>query len=646
MDIKLKNGETLDFKPDFKLSLTLNNPMLTEQGSMSLPVVLPESNRRKLGFPDRLDHAYKIKQVFNAVIGAGSYQKPALLRTTSHNKGTIGAFYLNESEMYAKMKDVDLSQAFNIIRPASDFHVAGTFAEPLDMVIKYMELVMVGNIQDDFLLFPVAIDPYEITRKYSTSRPPWWGDEYTLTMHNVLNEYISTALKDNTDYWADYDLNGNIYNKLAGRSARSIRDGDTEVNVPKGYGITPFLKQSYVLHRIFAYFGYELHQSLFDTDPEMAKIVVINNTADSIVKGELNYSHLVPSGTIKDFLDSVRTDYGCEFFISPDHKSVDVKFWNDLIQNKKFIPLDNKVTGKEIPSYSEPKIIKLTNKRSVDGSTINFDTLEKFEQNFGKLGYIKEIPRVISNDIGFYFVQRENCIYECSLSERDNKFFRQHSAYLFDHYEDKEDVEYDAHDSNREYTPMIKALIRFTDNSEPPENTQGTTYRNDIERMPFIGTRRHLNTVLEVSNDSTTEARKEDTNSCPVMTAFYRGKKKKIETNNSPDPFMDRVYGNTFMYTNDGEPVSNGFDLIFGGENGLYNKFWKLYADVIRHSFHQVDIPLKFDIKDILTFRFDNIYLYKGQPLIPEKLEFEIEKDNTIKVVSALFRTIRLYLDG
>ncbi|MDR1716320.1 MAG: hypothetical protein LBS20_10785 [Prevotella sp.] len=645
MDIKLKNGEILDFKPDFKLSLTLNNPMLTEQGSMSLPVVLPESNRRKLGFPDRLDHTYKIKQVFNTVIGAGSYQKPALLRTTSHNKGTIGAFYLNESEMYAKMKEVDLSQAFNIIRPASDFHVDGVFAEPLDMVIKYMELVMVGNIEDDFYLFPVAVDPYKISREYSFSRPPWWGNEYTVTMHNVLNEYISTTFRNNMDYWADYDLNGNIYNKLAGRSARSIRNGDNEVDVPKGYGITPFLKQSYVLRRIFAFFGYELRESLFDTDPEMAKIVVINNTADSIVRGELNYAHLVPSGTINEYLESVRTDYGCEFFISADHKSVEVKFWNDLIMNKNFIPLDGKATGKHIPNYADSKLLKLTNSRGIEGASINFDTQEKFEKNFGALGYIKEIPVVIPNDTGFYFVQRENCIYECYITETGHKSFRQHSAYLFDYYEDKEDAEYDAHESNREYTPMIKALIRFTDNSEPPEDTNyDIWYQNDIERMPFIGTRRHLNTVLEATDGSTTETQKDDMNSCPIMTAFFRGKKEPV--NYRPDPFMDRVYGNTFMYTNDGEPVPDGFNLIFGGENGLYNKFWKLYASVIRHSFHQVDIPLKFDMKDILTFRFDNVYLYKGQPLIPEKLEFEIEKDNSIKVISALFRTIRLYLDS
>lgn len=124
------------------------------------------------------------------------------------------------------------------------------------------------------------------------------------------------------------------------------------------------------------------------------------------------------------------------------------------------------------------------------------------------------------------------------------------------------------------------------------------------------------------------------------MTAFYRG---KTSPTGRPRPV---VYGNIMMYDDQGEPFEGGFNLIFGGENGLYNKFWKLYADVIRHSFLQVEIPLKFDIKDILTFRFDNIYLHKGQPLIPEKLEFEIEKDNKIKVISALFRTIRLYLDG
>lgn len=635
MDIKLKNGETLDSKPDFKLSLTLNNPMLTEQGSMSLPVVLPESNRRKLGFPDRLDHAYKIKQVFNTVIGAGSYQKPALLRTTSHNKGTIGAFYLNESEMYAKMKDVDLSQAFNIIRPASDFLVAGTFAETLDMVIKYMELVMVDNIKEDFHLFPVATDYY--TETVHTG----FGDkEYTF--YQVLNEQMSG--QNRNDNLTDIDLNGEEYYMLAGRNARQYNEGGSLVDVPKGYGITPFLKQSYVLHRIFEYFGYRLEESIFDTDPEFQKMVLVNNTADAIVRGELNYAQLVPSGTIKDYLDSVRTDYGCEFFISPDHKYVEVKFWNDLIQNKKFIPLDSKATGKEIPNLAEPKLLKLTGNRSIEYTDVNFDTQEKFEQNYGQLKYAKDTIYQGRPDYpaGYYLIQALGDIYERYPYVNDSgntvRGWRYHSKYLFDSYEEKTDTDYEDKASKRDYIASISAFVHYTG------TLVGVNIPGEYHRMLFIGNRRHLNTFVkklhtDENGNQTVADEKEDTVSCPIMTAFYRGKTSPA---GRPRPV---IYGNIMMYDDQGEPFEGGFNLIFGGENGLYNKFWKLYANVIRHSFLQVEIPLKLDIRDILTFRFDNIYLYKGQPLVPEKLEFEIEKDNKIKVVSALFRTIRLYLD-
>jgi len=454
MNIKLRaTGENIDLASDFKLSLTLNNPMLTEQGSMSLPCVLPPSNRRRLGFPDKIEQAKKIKKTFDVVINAGSYNKLALLRVSSYNKGIVGAFYLNESEMYAKMKEVELSQAFQIIRPASDFYVSGYFPESLDMMIKYLELVMFDNIQDHFHLFPVATDTYTKTVKVHNGR------EFTGTYYNLINEYMTTAKKDSTDIFAT-DLKGKRYNKLAGRTARQIHDGENLIDVPKGYGITPFLKENFVLRRIFSYFGYELKESLFDTDPEMQKIVLVNNTADAIVKGELNYAHLVPSGTINDYLESVRTDYGCEFFVSSDHKSVEVKFWNDIISNRDFIPLDGKAAGKYIPTFPEPKILKLTGKRSLDGTAMNFDTLQKFEQNYGKLKYIKTPLGNPGNAPGFFYIQNEGRVYEASGPQ-----WRYICPALFDQYEEIEDAEYESHESNREYLPHIWGQTLFSDGS-------------------------------------------------------------------------------------------------------------------------------------------------------------------------------------
>jgi len=637
MKIRLENGETLDFMENFKLSLTLNNPMLTEQGSMSLPIVLPDSNRRKLGFPNRIDQAYKVKRVFKASVQSGSYLKPALLRTTSHEKGTVGAIYLNESEMYAKMKEVELSQAFDIVRPANEISAPGNWSDPLDGVIKYMELVMLEMLSDDFLLFPVATDYYTV---YSAG--------YNLNIYQVLNEPMTKGDHPSPGDPDVYDtmFGRNKYHKLASRFPQKYMENGKEVNVPKGYGITPFLRQSYVLRRIFQYFGYELRPSIFDTDPQMKSIVVLNNTADAIVKGNLNYAQLVPSGTINDYLETVRTDYGCEFFVTPDHKYVEVKFWNDLLDNKDYIRLDNKIAGKEIITHNEPKHIKLSAQRGIEYTSTNFDTLEKFERNFGPLKYRKTRDFLYPGEVipdGFYFIQREGDIWErykmYGPDGYEEHWWRYHSKYLFDYYHDEKDMKYDTHDSNRSSITNVLCRIKYSyGNGDPAHFFPGY-----VDTLLFIGGRRHLNTVLASSEfDVITSGQKNDKADCPVMTAFYRG----IKTSTFESPLGGyMVYGNTIKYDYLGEPIVGGFNLMFGTSDGLYEKFWKKYAEILRHSFNQIEIPLKLNILDILGFRFDNIYHYKGQPLLPEKLEIEIDHNDRIKIIKALFRTIRLYWD-
>ncbi|GAB6121003.1 hypothetical protein [Dysgonomonas termitidis] len=636
MHIRLKDtGAVLDMKPNTKLSVTLNNPMLKEQASMSLPLTLPRTptNVRSLGDVD-ITSLYKYKRTRDALVEAGVWQKQGLLRIGSGSREIEGAVYLDESPMYARMKETEMSQAFDITRPASDFHVSGTFTSDLDMMIKYMELVMVGNIEDDFYLFPVATDHFDqdITNSEGTTN---------YTFYQVLNEQYSALYPVAGDM--DTDMNGKPYFKLCGRIPRKYYEGSKFIDAPKGYAISPFLKQSYVLRRIFAYFGYELRESIFDTDPEMKKIAVLNNTADSIVHSQLKYSQLVPSVKISDYLQSARTDYGCEFFISPDYKYVDVKFWNDILDNKDYIPLDDKISDIPEINLSDSKMIKLTNNRSIEYSDVSFDTLEKFEANKGPLINTPYPP--VSGPEGYYFMQEVGQIWQKSVNEAGQTEWKYDSQYLFDEYKDKEDSvndDYDTRDSKREHIAFLTVFVRYFRIDTMLHI--GTNYY-----MLYIGKRRHMNTTLKALNGAGTDDDKvvesnKDTMKCPIMTAFYRGRSSNYEAQYA----YKCVYGNIHGYSmaDEGLPYPGGFDLIFGGTNGLYQKFWTKYAAVIRDSFNEVKLPLRLGIQDVMNFRFDNIYMFDNQPLLPEKLAFSIDRDDKVMVSEAVFRTIKLYLDS
>lgn len=642
MNIRLLDGGgVLDLKTDFKLSMTVNNPMLTEQGSMSLPITIPETanNSRLLGMLNLQSH-YKPKRNHSAIIEAGIYQKPALLRLNEKERDSEAVLYLNESPMYARMKETDMLQAFDITRPASDFFVSGTFDSDLDMMIKYMELVMVGNIEEDFYLFPVATDNYDQTYQDDPLNP-----NGTFTFYQVLNEQCSFVVSSlsQIDPLIDTDLNGITYYRLAGREPRKYYNKNEFEDVPKGYGITPFLKQTFILHRIFNYFGYELEESIFDTDPQFQKIAVLNNTADAIVNTNLKYSQLVPSVKISDYLQSVCTDYGCEFFISTDLKTVKVIFWNDLLSNTDYHLLDNKLSGRYKLELSDELLLKLTCKRSIDFSNTNFDTLEKFISEYGDLMYISSIPSSgISMPDGLYFIQKYGQIWEkkgnTGVVSDDWKY---HSQYLFDYYLAKENIDedYDTKESNREYVAYVPAYVRYT------YKAQVYFFPGEVWNMPYIGSRRHLNSQILVTvtnGDYTTSTLEEESNSvsCPITTAFYKGR-----YNGTPNVTDDprNVFGSIYLWDQSGNPDGT-FDLIFGGLNGLYSKFWSKYAAVIRDSFNIVKLPLHFDLTDIQNFRFDNIYMIDNQPLLPEKLSFSIDRNNKVTVSEAQFRTTKLYL--
>ena len=628
MHIRLKDtGAILDMKPDTKLSITLNNPMLKEQGSMSLPLALPytPANMRNLGDVN-LQSLFKYRRNRDVLVEAGVYQKQGLLRIASGSKELEGAVYLEESPLYARMKEKDMKQAFDITRPASDFRVAGAFSSDLDMMIKYMELVMVGSIEDDFFLFPVATDHFDqdITSSAGTTN---------YTFYQVLNEQYSALYPTDSDLATD--LNGEPYFKLCGRIERTYYDGSRFTKAPKGYSITPFLRQSYVLRRIFAYFGYELRESAFDTDPEMQKIAVLNNTADAITKAQLKYSQLVPSTKISDYLQSVRTDYGCEFFITPDHRYVEVKFWKDILDNKDYKALDDKITDVPVINLSDSKLLKLTHNRSIEFSDVNFDTLSRFQSGLDVLYEIASFSQATFD--GYYFVRSYGQIWEYRSGESPQ--WKYHSQYLFDFYIDKPDSvdnDYDTKDSKRDYIAYLDVFVRYFRIDTMLQI--GTNYR-----MPFIGQRRHMNTILVInsSGDETKEVNNnKETENCVIMTAFYRGRHPEGNEDSR------RVYGNIFKCDSNGIVFPGGFNLIFGGINGLYQKFWSEYAAVILDSFNEVKLPLRLDIRDVMNFRFDNIYMLDNQPLLPEKLAFSIDQENNVTVSEAIFRTIKLYLDN
>ncbi|MBK5720147.1 hypothetical protein JGH11_04600 [Dysgonomonas sp. Marseille-P4677] len=635
MKVLVNNYEPLDLAPDFELNIQITNPLLTDQGSMSLPMSLPASpqNLKNLGFPNRIDRSYKLRKKTPVTIEASVMQKRAILEILSYNKddGIESVILLNEAQMYTKMQEVSMTAAFQIKREAASFSIPNqTISDPMDRMIKYMELVMLGQIADpDFYLFPVGTDNYKHT--YETR-----SEQFEVTVYNLLNEKMTWSQGSNFDDMQDIDLNGNKYAVFRGRRPFKVKNGGEEYDVPKGYGITPFLKENFILHQIFNYFGYELRTSIFDTDPDLCRMVLINNTADALVKGVVDYSQLVPTCTIHEYLETVRQRFGCEFFVSEDLKFVIPVFWKDVLNSNPRRNYTDKVAGEPTIDYVTPKQLKLCYKREIDFTESSVDTYQKFERDYGKIiRSMNDLPgrgwKEEDYDLGFYLIRKYCAIYECyeywsSNQNKNVRSFRYVTKALFDYYLEGEDTEYEEPTSGMQCVPFMYGAVLYSGG--------GGVYSSDYgPNLPFlyIGERRHMNTSLKiiVTSESGSESithKEEDPGSCSLMAALYT-----------------KGIGTMHRFDIDGNIVGE-LDLTFGGENGLYQRFWKDYDDVLKHSFNKLTYDLNFTVLDIINFRMDELVFIDGQYLLPEQLEYTIKEDG-VRINKVEFRTVRLYWD-
>ena len=337
--IDKQTGRDFHLPAGFKISIDKSNPFLSTQGTVSLPVVFPWTawNSETLEHPTRFDRAGKLKQKREVIIQAGIYQRLATLQITGGKLPTAyGAGYINatflfdEAQFYNQMKDVTMQTVFgSIIR--DDFASLATRELRVAAWVDYMNGIMFGTHTDDFDVFPVC---YEI------------GTDGRNGFLNQLRSKVS--YRHNID---DYEL--------AGKVARTFVIDGANVSIPVGYEVTPFLKKSYVLRTLFSSFGYVLNEDYLTKYPDFQREVELNNTADALMPGFINYGQLVPTKTINEFLNGIRYKYGCEFFLADNNVDVKLVFWNDLFESSDLM-LDKIITDSPMINQESFKIIKLT----------------------------------------------------------------------------------------------------------------------------------------------------------------------------------------------------------------------------------------------------------------------------------------------
>lgn len=312
IDDKSNPMKEFQLPADFMPELSRTNPFLTDEGSQSVPLTLPASNHNMalLGFSYRTTPTNRPAQKLKVILSDQNVWMRGTLFIEKSNKkeGIDCTLYINEGEINEKIKDHKLKDLkWPKYEGIGDNLIAKTryWMRSFTSIMGEKE-----NSNPDYYIFSVTTDYVFVT---DSSR------QFNDTL--ILNETIIPS--GPIEYVA---MKERKYKDGYGESA-------TEYTVPMGYGVTPFLRISYMLRHIFSFFGYTLQSNIFDTDISLSRLCLINNTADAIVAGNLDYSQLMPENlSVEDFLSTIRKKYAIEFVES--NGFVSVITWNQVLEDK------------------------------------------------------------------------------------------------------------------------------------------------------------------------------------------------------------------------------------------------------------------------------------------------------------------------
>lgn len=611
--IDIESGVNLDLPRDIKISFEITNPMFTDQGSASLPVKLEntKNNKKFFGFPERLDLRKCPVTQKKVLIISGVYNQIATLHLNSvDSEGNYNCVLLiNESILYLQLNNVRLVDVFkNIIRTE--------YSTPKEWV-AHLDKVMCGDVSDDFYVFPVCTEIKD-------------GDKPAYDFINYTGCKFGNQAKK--------DKSGKYYDPLLANISFAVNIDGKNITYPIGYGVSPFLKLTYVLTQIFRHFGYDFSESEFDNYPEFKKMVVVNNTYDAIMLGKIKYDQLVPSCNVTEFLNDIRMLFGCEFKYIESEKKVKLIFWNEFLKNMNDVSEIKKEKSLTI-NYAMPKKIKLTSQHSNDKNNSAYRTYQDilelgkfFKQN--ELTY-ENIPGFVPDIIppnGVYFDRKKLLLRQGFYTYNGEKVVRDLTFDTLDYIPNDANFGIEEKNSTSEVITMIS--IGSESFLVPFEGFQIKYF------YPYIGKSRKLNTIIEFTNIADSRVKKEEVK-CPVLFCFYRGRRVNEWAGEN-----SMIFGTTYAFDEDGNLYTSlpeqRFNLTYGGELGLYEKFWKIYDEHLQSSFKQVTGQITLSQLDLKNFDMMKKYAIDSQHLLPLSIKYEMTH-NDIKVVQAEFLTLKKY---
>ncbi|WP_291528607.1 hypothetical protein [Bacteroides sp. UBA939] len=596
--VNTASGKAYQLKPGTQLEIERTNPFLNEWGEQSLPTELPDTdlNRQLTGYPDMIENRSKVSADIDCTIQDGDYFMPArqaILEAQRHEKIST-AFYMNEGSFFAKIADVSLQEIFG------DETIPGvtSVAEGINFCRS-----LVNGSHPEFAIFPVLIDTGDT---FDNGKPAY----------KQINRFGTTYEGSFIDSASGLGSTLDFYNAVE----REETVDDKTVKITAGFYMSPFIKANYLLKRIFQYFGYTLLDNFFTQTLPFTNMVFINTCADALVNGTIRMVNLIPDCMCNTLLDVFRKRFFCEFIPNEITRTVQIEFFKDIPVQEASCDLSPYLTSHPLISY--PESYQQLSLSSEEILSDNEDT----ESANSLADLVAKYPSVEYNQKYGYFFRRG--------------FWYLNFGWLVGPRCIPVEGKVSA-SSMRYYAGGDLPEKEISVPDLQPEFRGYSTWSGSYSALHFlfVGEPRYLNSAIieagattpdttEISDTSSNEELKPMLAFAYTLAGYPRG---TITNYGAPESILTALPDIRLW----------DYSLCFNGPEGLFEKFYRSYDDLLRNSLHNVRVSLLLPSNLKLSIPSHLPVLLGNQRLLINSLNYQIGGEN--EPLESELLTMKLY---
>lgn len=377
-----------------------------------------------------------------------------------------------------------------------------------------------------------------------------------ITEKYMINQFSTTRIDGFASLFKEKETTENIDNK--------------QITVPKGFYISPFIKVKHVLEEVLAWFGYTLAPSFLD-NPPFSDMVFLNDNLDTIVNARINYVDIVPNITVSTLLQILRK-FNLEIISDEQTKTIHLKLFEDIMAAPATADLSYAVRDKcKINYHHNYRQIKLSSEKQIlPAETYAFyynNPLYKYSLEYMNSDF-QNIFSILAQYPSAYLRKYDGAVLVDG--------FRGASA--FQKWLGSLSIGYFA-------GGVLPAEEKNFPDVVPEVVTTVSSYAGgytEVLSYPYAGTGRFLQSAIQLSDESITD-KTSSTELKPMLCFVYRSTSYDIGTLSNYDKTGVRLWN---------------YSLQYNGEDGIFERFWRRYDNLLRNAFLEVEFNLLLSEKD------------------------------------------------